>query len=683
MAQQRRSVRFVPMGLEDSLDPAPVFSPTQMDTDTSVLHSVFSPTAKQRQQGISYNPTRNERTSDSYLEPASTAGGFTMQQDNHKASTVYFGSAYNGYSSKSPSPLRPATLRRLHVNTADASLSSTITNEIFYSPQSSLDMDSPRSVVSGFTHKTSSSFKSLRDVTLLDLDNIKKCNSVLDLENVIQVLSGEGKFQALLRMAKNRLQTVLGSGDGAGGQLKEAYLKPLPTQKIHETQVNTKQQTVQNSLDWSLKSTAQRSPKPRRVPSTSLLRASPNRSSAISESFKQSSQLAESPKNNFVTIHVEPSPAASPRQQALDNEKGLLDEGTLALSETNDSSLIMSLSSSMIDDDPQLDDHHQLQIDRVPAINRKFERRQTSTNHTYVSASPSPTARYDKKLSDDLKKLTDAVLSMEKARAEDRKAFLEKLVALESEKNGENLRTIEAMMKKSSENTRDLLNSLEQLRTESQELQETMRAERMTWRQSHTEAQQLESRLCRKVDELAQALSSQPSQASKEKEEKVRLQYLTEIAIMQKAHEKTLGKLLVGLGRNKNELRTMTQHQKDELVSFFVKNTMSTKAATEAMAQEIATLEKERQEASRAKQALAVHMEKSKRSQALLEHENLQLHQKIQNLSQELEDMKKHAKELSSSRTQMDDWEQQEKKYRDMIRSLKSQLRKEETSKCF
>lgn len=124
----------------------------------------------------------------------------------------------------------------------------------------------------------------------------------------------------------------------------------------------------------------------------------------------------------------------------------------------------------------------------------------------------------------------------------------------------------------------------------------------------------------------------------------------------------------------------MTRPEQKELVSSFAKQQLSSNAAMDAMAREVALLEKDRRDASRAAQTISLQLEKSKKAQLQLESENRQLCEKIQTLSEELSEMRIYTQELSTNRNT-----EQDKKYQDIIRTLKDQLRKEETSMlwCF
>jgi len=136
----------------------------------------------------------------------------------------------------------------------------------------------------------------------------------------------------------------------------------------------------------------------------------------------------------------------------------------------------------------------------------------------------------------------------------------------------------------------------------------------------------------------------------------------------------TLEVLLVSLGRNKNEVKTMTQGEQRKLVKSFAKEQLSSKAAVEAMSQEITKLEVERLGVSRAKEAVSLQLEKSKRAQLQLETENKLLNKRIQELSEELSTTKLHMQEVSTNQDTEKD------KLQEMIRTLKAQLRKDETS---
>ncbi|CAB9496918.1 expressed unknown protein [Seminavis robusta] len=679
---QGRSVRFLPNGLEDSLDPAPVFSPTQLDTHTSVLHSVFSPSARAKEPGFFEGGAteHDDFAAHTKSEPRHT-GYFSSRSANGTSRSQHH------YNAQSPSPLRAGfgglVNTKLHIDIqGEESPTSTITgaNTVFYSPHSrshDIGMVSPTSHVSN-----SSSFRALRDVTLLDVDNIKNCTSVSDLENVIEVLRGEGKFQALLRIAESRLGTLLlknSPNQSAAAEnpvlvaenLKEAPYESIIPKKPSPIRTNNLHHQTTSIFAAMPASTLERSPP---KPPT---RPSPRRSPVLAASPEQHVAIQMEPASTTTT-------AISPRQQAIDNANGLLgDEGTFAFSDPSESSLVMSVSSSVLNGNLEED---QQQMEGVLGNNshsmRRFDRRR---NPNYLSPSPSPVARYDnKKLSDDLRKLTETVLGMETDRAADRKLFLEKLTALEARKDGsdDKMRAIEGMMETSSAHTRELLQCLERLKTDNQELQENARSERNAWRQSYVQVQQLESRLGQKVEQLSQAISKQQplqQQLSKEQEERIRLQYLTEISKQKKEQEETLGSLLVGMGRNKNELRQMTLEQKGGLVTSFVKKSLSTKAAAEALAQEVAILEKERQEASKAKRALLGQLEKARSTQSQLEHENFELRKKIEQLKEDLQAMRVQVTELSSNRAKKEDWEKREQSYKNTIQALKNQLRKEET----
>ena len=745
---QHRSVRFMPMA--HGANPPPVFSPTQVETKTSVLHSVFSPTLQQQRRA----PSDADRATDAAFRAQLSKSidyslGDGLETNNPLAPsdrrfTSKVGANNRAFpggavisTARSPSPRRPGGIR--HVGGEGLSIDnisplSTTTSDVFFSPQASFaGLTSPKSVLSGTTHKTSGSFKSLRDVTLLDVDNINKCESVDDLENVIQVLDGEGRFQALLRKARSRLATILGEGASKGQPpnrylVDKPYIAPktqpffLPEKKEPEPKrdaevESTPNYSTTNQPVFQQHQAAQVKPPPPQVPPSPPTQDYSTTNQPVFQpqqaaQFKPpppppstqvpppAKKMASPPKfSNFVSREA-PKPAANtissvnyhyaiqlePEANLPRNDfapqgarAGVPLESATDLNDTNESSLVMSLSSSMLD--ANFDEYAPMSSKKSPSFTMETRR---------LSGRQSPSIGYDKTLSDELKRLTETVLNMETARAADRKLFLEKLMSLDTQPHragGQDFKTIEGMMKQSTTSTRKLLDSLEQLRSESRELQDSVKQERQSWNRTYEEAQQLEKRLCQKAEELTERLTSGPlanNEASVTKAQEMRAQYEAEIAEKDRENEQlannlrdTLEGLLVSLGRNKNELQSMTRGEQKELVSSFAMKQLSSSAAMEAMAREVASLEKERRDASRATEAVSSQLEKSKRAQLQLERENKQLCEKIQTLSEELSEMRIYMQELSTNRDT-----EQDRKYQEIIRTLKAQLRKEETSKC-
>ena len=310
-------------------------------------------------------------------------------------------------------------------------------------------------------------------------------------------------------------------------------------------------------------------------------------------------------------------------------------------------------------------------------ISRRISARQTSSNESHREGS---------RVSDELKRLIETVRNMEVTRAADRELFLEKLVSLEKQNkngiDGHYLQSIEGMMEESVASTRKLRDSFEQLRSESRDLQENVKLERSSWNQTYKEAMQIESRLCQKVEELTEKIANIPlaaNEARSEDTEGIKAEYESEIAKRDKENKEiadnlreTLEGLLVGLGRSKAELAKMTRVEQKQLVSSLVKQQLSSSAAMEALAQEAALLEKNRRDASRAAKIIKIELEESKKTQLQLERENRHLCEKIQTLSEELSEMQILVQELSTKRDA-----EQDKKYQEIIRSLKERLKKE------
>lgn len=795
MAAHQRVRFFVPGRHEgDANQHGPIFSPTQMETKESVLHSVFSPSVKKAQSSeLNYDASEKATTStfSTRTPPISTGsstqywpsslhspprrspprravpgnlrvqprgnlpgGHYNYYQNNivnSKAnSRDYRATGGTGFFSsvpppavntKPPSPVH--TKRPSPVNTnpgrlqpelvggtamtyLDISPTSTITNDVFFSPQSSLGAHSPMSATTGITHKTAASLKDIKDITMLDVEKIEKSTSVLDLQNIIDILDREGKFQALLRKARSRLAALLGEAQeesnrvGANSRkcqsetsvernfnVDQQHYEQQMMQQRQQSMIDRQSLTPPTAYHQSYSDTkppaspvnttrpygSLSAPQPPQSQSTPTRRAAatvtpPFEPYPTSTKPKVSGAGVISPAQHHFAIQLEPersSPGVCPYPGRTTNPVSVENNN---LNDTNDSSLVLSLSSSMLDSN--LGNYISPPSTTTTTMSSKFtfDRLNTSRSSRRGRMTPSSVAAMDKAVSQELKKLTSTVHEMENARVADRKLFLEKLNSLEAKKdepNFDRIKPVEDMMQQSSASTQQLLLSLEQLRAESQGLQQSVKDERNAWNRTFQEAQQLENRLCRKAEELTERLEAQPISTTNNE---VLRQYQEEIAIRDRENQQlvdnlreTLESLLVGLGRDKDEVHGMTRGQQKELVSTFTKQHLSSASAMEAMAQEVTLLEKERRDAARAKEAIAAQLNHSKHFQQDLERQNRRLSERIQKLSEEQEHMRNYINELSTNGKPKEEWEQQEFKYQEIIRTLKSQLRKEETSK--
>ena len=769
---QPRSVRFMPMAGHAANAPPPVFSPTQAETQPSLLHSVFSlqqhPTAQRAPQteaeraadaafraqlsksidyslgGEEYLPEAHNTQANNTVEETADRQmpfrGMAIDTTHHRA---YPGMAVIS-TTRSPSPRRPGGIRQVGgfaiENISPLSTTTNRDRDVFFSPQASLaDLTSPTSVN---TFKTTTSFKTLPDVTMLDVDNINECESVKSLEHIIEFLDAEGTFQALLRKARSRLEFVLSKTEAPNRYLVEKPFlaapktqpffppdkkgppppPPPPKRAVTEIRANydaanpSGQQTPPPPPVFQQRQPAGQPksappppppPPPPILPPPTLGAPQPVKKMASPPKFttfvpraapRNPTTANTSSENQHYAIQLDSvqedhSPPKSQELAVQPTRSTVAPEPVANLNDTNESSLVMSLSSSMMDANFNFDE----QIESAPVLSSKSLASRTtslesSSNRRLAGRqSPSQAYHHDKSLSEELKRLTETVLNMETARAADRKLFLDKLMSLDEQQNrngngGRNLKSIEGMMEKSVASTCELLSSMEQLRRESHELQENVKKERYSWNRTYEEAQHLESRLYQKAEELTLQLTNIPlaaNEANVAKAQEMRAQYEAEMARKDRENKElannlrdTLEGLLVSLGRNKNEVSRMTRVEQKTLVSSFAKQQLSSKAAMEAIAQEAARLERDRSEASRAAQTIKVQLEKSKKAQLQLEHENFELCEKIQELTEELSDMRIKMQELSTNRNS-----EQDKKYQDIIRTLKDQLRKEETSK--
>ena len=197
---QPRSVRFMPMVGNPGQAPPPVFSPTQAETQPSLLHSVFShqqhPSARrvipqteeeraadavfraQLSKSVDYSLNDEEqlipetKISQALTDAAETTDHGSDQREPPRTMVVNTNHrAHKGRhvinTARSPSPRRPGGIRDVGGFVIEnISPLSTITNkDVFFSPQqaSLSDLPSPTSVASETTFKTSLSFKTLRD----------------------------------------------------------------------------------------------------------------------------------------------------------------------------------------------------------------------------------------------------------------------------------------------------------------------------------------------------------------------------------------------------------------------------------------------------------------------------------------------------------------------------------------
>jgi chromosome segregation ATPase len=283
--------------------------------------------------------------------------------------------------------------------------------------------------------------------------------------------------------------------------------------------------------------------------------------------------------------------------------------------------------------------------------------------------------------------------------------FLEKLNSLErtTDAGGNDVKTIETIVERSSQTTKELLSSLEKLRSESYELHSNVKREREAWDETYLRARQLETRLCQKAEELTTKLTEGSNNNNQEITNEMKQQYEEKIMAKTRQNEKLsqvlretqknleegnkerdhlLQEILLGTGRNKSELRTMDQAERKKLVSGFTQKYLSLKAGTDSLAKAVANLEKERSQISEEKRRVLEQLEKTKKSEYQLERANRRLTEKIQSLSQELADMREQVSN-NLRRVGAENWEAQEEKYKEIIRTLKQQLRSSDTSKSY
>jgi hypothetical protein len=206
--QQLLPFQLQPQTSRDDEDPGPLFSPTLAPGTQNVLHSIFSPGAKNT------GPTFSSRAG-VFQEPAVSAKQVLKTPGKSKGSTaarntsprtraIHFednGSPRTRGGNGSPRTQGGNGSPRTH-------------GESFYSSSQSATGSpfSPFSIISRITNATAatrSSFQSLPAIKMLSLDYIKSTSSIKELRKIVNFLKEQdNKYPSLLRAAQERLTNV-------------------------------------------------------------------------------------------------------------------------------------------------------------------------------------------------------------------------------------------------------------------------------------------------------------------------------------------------------------------------------------------------------------------------------------------------------------------------------------------
>ena len=471
-----------------NMDTLPLFSPTQVTSHESVLHSIFSPSkgGANRHYKAPFGDVTNLKT------PRGPKPRLPIKASPSKrlasGSDIFFTPA-----SQSPS-------RRYKVNSLQPSSPGA---DAFYSPTTFHSSASPVSTISALSYSTlGTSFRSVH-IDMLSFGYVTACKSEDELEQIVDSLQADGprNYPSLLKVAKQRLEAV---------------------QKENRHQVATSKQYDESHLSFSMSHISATSSEP--SPLQMNTRENIFRMDLISEDNEEV-KLSTAPSIQRSLAWTQSSPAMSDSQG--DNSALIMSLSTANLKEAESEILTSTSQSQLKTFSPKNEQPKEttFQAPNPSCVHRKIV---PVSNQLQEQLQRMRAERTDieKNLREEVANLTKNLEIVEKARQQDQSLLLAKLKEVEKKKAQveEEVTMLEMAVRSSTERAKDVLLTMTEMKNEAKFLRKALDDERRCERLNSSKAKEIEASLREQLRKLSTLLVDSESSAKQAKE-------ITEMAI--------------------------------------------------------------------------------------------------------------------------------------------------------
>lgn len=387
---------------------------------------------------------------------------------------------------------------------------------------------------------TDVSFDTLATIDMLNFEFVRKCSNPIDLGRIIRVLSDRNRVKSaptqLLQAARQRLQAVQGkkappppprNQKTVPKEQKKPAVRSNPTNEVvpppppprpnerlyvaDESEENKEHQTTQEVTNQS----------PVQPPPILPVVSSDEEENKLIRHDEMSDDEEENVK----------SPGKILTESTANISRITLGNTTLDSIEHSKNSLNLSYSPpSVLRGLDLVDTPSRKGLETSGLLSESRYSRLGTISEVSTSAAITPTRSYQERLSAEVEKITDNVVSIEKQRANDQAKFFQKLESLQRAKMqaDELVRTLEAKVSSESGEKEAAFIELQVVQESHHTVSQTLQDTRSQLQTQERETNQLEKRLRGKIAELQRALAEEEDHHQQEIADEKRLREQSE-----------------------------------------------------------------------------------------------------------------------------------------------------------